>query len=72
MVLDRAPPVPPLHLIPYNHPQSSEQWAQANEELARTVVPAVLAAPTVEQKNMILCKGIYDYTTKFGTKKQGV
>ena len=64
---------PPLHLIPYNHPQSSEQWVQANEELARTQVPAVLAAPTVEKKNKILCEGIHDYfTTKFGTKKQGV
>ena len=60
-----------LQLRPFNHPQSPDEWAVANEDLANTIVPAVLAAPTVEEKNRILCEGIFCYfTSRFGSRKQ--
>ena len=47
--------------MPYNHPNSPEEWARADEALARTVVPAVLAATSADEKNEALCHGIYGY-----------
>ena len=58
-------------LRPFNHPQSPDEWQVANEDLANTIVPAVLAAPTVEEKNRVLCEGIFNYfTAKFGPRTQ--
>ena len=56
---------------PYNHPTSPEEWASADEALARTVVPAVMAATSADEKNEALCQGIYSYfSSTFGTRKQ--
>ena len=48
--------LPPLKL-----PQSEEEWLQSNRALARSVVPAVLAATTVDAKHEALCQGLYHH-----------
>ena len=61
-----------LQLRPYSHPQSPEEWEKANEDLANTVVQAVLATSTVEENSQTLCGGICAYFTKrFGLQKHG-
>ena len=42
-------------------PQSPDDWHESDRELARTVVPVVLAAPTVDAKHEALCQGIYHH-----------
>ena len=55
---------------PYNHPTSPEEWASADEAFARTVVPAVMAATSADEKNEAR-QGIYSYfSSTFGTRKQ--
>ena len=54
----------PLHsaqLPSLKLPQSEEDWLQSDREIATTVVPAVLAAPTVDMKHEALCQGIYQH-----------
>ena len=41
----------------------------ADEQLAKSVVPKVLAAASVDEKNKALCDGIYTYfTSKYDTR----
>ena len=51
--------LPPLKL-----PQSEEEWLQSGRTLARSVVPAVLAAPTVDAKHEALCQGLYHHFSR--------
>ena len=40
-----------------------------DEELATTVVPAAISCSTVDEKNKILCEGVYQYFSQmFGTQ----
>ena len=46
-----------------------EDWAVADQELARLVVPRVLASNTVEEMNRVLCEGVYTcFSNKYGTR----
>ena len=57
------------HKVPFKYPSNAEEWCEADEHLAQSVVPAVLAAATVEEKNMALCDGIYTYfSSTYGTR----
>ena len=48
-------------------PTSDEAWSDTNRVLAESVVPAVLAASTVVDKNTMLCQGIYQlFANQFG------
>ena len=59
-----APQLPSLVL-----PQSDEQWAESDGFLARSVVPAVLAAPSVDAKYATLCQGIYHhFSSEYGCR----
>lgn len=50
-------------------PKSSDEWLEADEQLAESVVPAVLAAVSPEEKNKVLCDGIYSFfSSKYGTR----
>ena len=42
-------------------PQSDEDWLESDRALAKFVVPAVVAAPTVDAKHEALCQGIYHH-----------
>jgi hypothetical protein len=56
-------------LEPFNCPNTAEEWAEVDQHLARVVVPAVLTAPSLEEKNQALCTGIYNYlSSKYGTR----
>ena len=44
-------------------PQSEEDWLESDRALARLVVPAVIAAPTVDAKHECLCQGIYIFSS---------
>ena len=56
-------------LPPFNCLKSAEEWAEADQALAESVVPAVLSQTSVEEKNHSLCAGIYTYFShKFGTR----
>ena len=56
-------PQPPLapQLAALILPQSKEVWSESDKLLALTVVPAVLAAPTVDAKHQALSQGIYHH-----------
>ena len=43
---------------------SYKEWSQANEHLATVVVPQVLSASSVDEKNLALCEGIYSYFSR--------
>ena len=61
--------VPSTPLEPFVSPVSKEEWQVADAYLADTVVPAVLAASTVDEKHHILCSGVYSYFSgKYGTR----
>ena len=66
-------PPPDLPILkrrePFNCPKNAEEWLVADEQLAKSVVPEVLAAASVDEKNKALCDGIYTYfTSKYGTR----
>ena len=66
-------PPPDLPILkrrePFNCPKNAEEWLVADEQLAESVVPEVLAAASVDEKNKALCDGIYTYfTSKYGTR----
>lgn len=62
-------PLSPSMLRPFNCPCSEEEWADANQHFASMVVPAVLSATTVDEKNQVLCEGIYSYFSgRYGTR----
>ena len=47
-----------------------EEWQLADEELATSVVPAVLLCESVEEKNTKLCDGVYQFFAQpFGVKQ---
>ena len=47
---------------------SAAEWEEDNSSLTQTLVPAVLQAHCVDDKNKILCEGIYGYfASKYGT-----
>ena len=57
---------------PFNCPRSSEEWLVADEQLSIAVVPQVLAAATIDNKNQALCDGVYDYfSVSYGTQSRG-
>ena len=57
------------HLSFLKLPRSPNDWQKANEELATTVVPAAISCSTVDEKNKILCEGVYQYFSQmFGTQ----
>ena len=60
-----------IQLLPtVNMPKSDEDWEADNTSLGSTLVPQVLAAQLVEEKNMVLCVGIYNYfSSKYGLRK---
>ena len=49
------PPLFPSLLRPFNCPHSKEEWAEADLHFVANVVPTVLSATTVDEKNRILC-----------------
>lgn len=62
-----SPSQEPLQLPSLKLPATEEDWLKSDRDLARSVVPAVLAAPTVNAKNEALCQGIYHYfSCKYG------
>ena len=44
-----------------NLPKTSEGWEKANLHFNTTLVPAVMAAPTPQEKNSLLVEGVYEY-----------
>ena len=59
-------------LLPFKTPKSPEDWAEVDVYLARYVVPAVITAKSLEEKNSILCQGIYNHmTSRFRVRKAG-
>ena len=45
------------------------EWSESDSFLAKSVVPAVLAAPTVDAKHEALCQGIYNYfSSQYGCR----
>ena len=63
-----APSMPPM-LEPLNCPLTEDPWAEADQHMASTVVPAVLSAYPIEDKNHALCSGIYTYfSSQYGTR----
>jgi len=64
-------PRPTITKAPFNCPRTAEEWEEADKELSRTVVPTVLLADTVEERNQALCEGVYGYfSSKYGTRSQ--
>lgn len=66
-------PPPDLPILkrrePFNCPKNAEEWLVADEQLAKSVVPEVLATASVDEKNKALCDGIYTYfTSRYGTR----
>ena len=60
--------IPSATLDPFLYPKSQEEWQAADGCLAATVVPAVLAASTVDEKHHTLCSGAYRYfSAEYGT-----
>ena len=48
-------------------PTFDEEWLEADRAIADSVVPAVLAAFSVDDKNTMLCEGVYQvFANKFG------
>ena len=53
-------------------PQSEESWEADNSSLGSALVHQVLSAQTVDDKNMVLCAGIYNhFISKYGTNRKG-
>ena len=46
---------------PFNCPNNDDDWLKADEYLAQNVIPLFLSASLIEEKNKILCEGIYEY-----------
>ena len=46
---------------PLKLPASAAEWEEDDTSLTNTLIPAVLQAQCVEDKNKILCEGIYGY-----------
>ena len=65
-----SPDLPiPTPLTPFRTPSSKEEWEDL-AELAQCLVPTVLAATSPEEKNAILCQGMYGcMVSKFGTRR---
>ena len=54
---------------PLNCPNNNDDWLKADEYLAQNVIPLVLSASLIEEKNTFLCEGIYEYfSLKYGTR----
>ena len=45
----------------FNHPKTTDEWDQVDKDLSRLVVPNVLTASTMDEKNHALRVEIYDY-----------
>ena len=59
---------PPQHRICLRVPKTAEEWKLADDALSQSVIPAVLSATTVDEKNRILCEGVCQYfSQRFGT-----
>ena len=59
----------PTQLPPIILPRTSQEWDEANSYLSTTVVPAVIQASSTEEKNRVLCDGVYQYFSQcYGTK----
>ena len=59
-------------LKPFRCPTTDRAWAEADQELAALVVPAVFNASSIEEKHKALSKGIYNYfSKKYGTRAAG-
>ena len=67
-------PSTPSHIQlfpPFLMPQPDEDWEADNTALGSTLVHQVLAAQSVDDKNMVLCAGIYNYfTLDKGTRRK--
>ena len=60
-------PLVATHLPALKLPKSAEEWSEVDRVLTESVVPAVLAATTVDDKNDALCQGIYQlFANQFG------
>ena len=60
-------PEPRSHL---KLPTKDEEWRAADQYLAAVVVPQVIAEVSVEDKNLTLTQGIYDYfSSQFGVQQ---
>ena len=55
------PPTNISTLMEKNFQLFQECWSAANEQLAKSVVPVVLVADSVDEKNKELCDRIYTY-----------
>ena len=52
---------------PFKTPKTAEEWKDDDSQLAETVVPAVLEAEDIDEKNKILGEGIYNhFASKYG------
>ena len=52
------------HKLYRNHStaqNNDDDWLKADEYLAQNVIPLYLSASLIEEKNKILCEGIYEY-----------
>lgn len=49
--------------IPFAMPQPNESWEEDNDSLACSLVHQVFAAQSVDDKNRVLCEGIYQHFT---------
>ena len=59
----------PAMLRPFNCPTTDQEWSEADHYLASVVVPAVLSASSVEEMNLVLCKGVYTFfINKYGVR----
>ena len=54
-------------LPPFKTPKTDEKWREDNSQLAEVIIPAVAEAQSVDDKNRILCEGIYHhFASKYG------
>lgn len=57
---------------PFAVPQSNESWEEDNHSLGCSLVHQVFAAQSVDDKNRVLCEGLYNhFANKYGRLKKG-
>jgi len=57
-------------LPPFKTPRYPDEWAEVDSELVQRLLPAVINATSPDEKDSILCQGIYEYmATKFGVQR---
>ena len=66
---DQLPSTDLAHKRVLRLPRTDEEWEEADAHFAAYLVPHILGASGVDDKNDMLCSGVYEYfATKYGTR----